>query len=267
MRYPGWVILFVVAACGPAVEDVAEPADAQRYARAVCDLAARCGCSPELLTDCEERIVRQFERVNDAEGTEFDRGCFEQLAEVVEADGSSCEGMELAVDCLVFEPRLPNQDSCDLEPDHPDVFPFTPTDCGKPGDWCVDGVCRSGLNELLEGEGCGVDVANSCGANLYCGLDLTCEVTKSVGQSCEAPRACGAAGYCRGVSEPGDTGICTPFIGEGLACEPGEIESCGVGFVNCGLTGTCEPRVLACSLATAYDDFYSRWVWERGASE
>lgn len=267
MRYPGWVILVVVSACGPAVEDIAEAEDAQRYARAVCDLAAACGCAPDLLTDCEARSVRQFKRVNDAEGTEFDRGCFERFAEVLEADPSSCDGMDLVADCMVFEPRLPSQGSCELAVDHPDAFPFTPTDCGKPGNWCVDRVCRSGLNVLAQGEGCGLDVANSCGGSLYCGLDSVCQETRSVGESCGAPRACGAAGYCRGVAVPGDTGVCTPFIGEGQPCEAGEIESCGVGSTSCSAAGRCELRVPACSIAVAYDDFYSRWIWEPGAAD
>lgn len=265
MRYPGWVILWAVCACGPAVEDVAEPADAQRYARAVCDLAASCGCPQELLVDCDARLVRQFERVDAAEGTDFDRGCFEQFAEVAEAQPPSCDGMGLIADCIVFEPKRPNRGSCELEQEHPDAFPTTPTDCVKPGDRCVAGTCRSGRNELALGEPCGLEVANTCGADLYCGLDLTCQPTLGVGEPCETPRGCGSAGYCRGVVVPGDIGICAPFIAEGQPCEPGEIESCGVGAFSCGPAGVCEQRVPACSLAVAYDDFYSRWTWERVA--
>ncbi|MGH1346521.1 MAG: hypothetical protein ACRBN8_33450 [Nannocystales bacterium] len=265
MRYPGWVILVVGSACGPAVEDIAEPADAQRYARAVCDLATRCDCNGELLADCETRLVRQFERVNDANGTEFHRDCFEKLTEAIEADAPSCDGMELPFDCLVFEPQVPNQGACELHKDHPDSWVILPTDCGKPGDWCVDGVCRSGVSILAEGDACGLDVANSCGDGLYCGLDGTCQPIRSLGESCDAPRACVFDGYCHGVATPGDIGVCTSNIEEGLTCEPGQVESCGVGGpVACGPNEVCEPRVAACSLAGAYDDYYNRWIWEAG---
>ncbi len=268
MRYPGWVLLLAITACD--VEDPGdptEPEDAQRYATAVCELAASCDCNPELLSDCEARSIRVFERLDDASGAKFDRGCFERITEFMGAEPPSCNFEGYIDDCMIFEGARASGASCELE-GHPDTSPFAPTDCRDPGDHCVDGTCQQGLNILPEGAPCGLDVAKTCGQDLYCGLEGTCQPGRSFGESCDAPRACnkGGYGYCRGVATPGDTGVCTPYIAEGGACEPGEIESCGVGTgLICGPSGRCEPAVAACVFVPAYEDFYWRWIWERGA--
>ena len=265
-RKPTFIVLLVlVGACGPNVEEPATTDDAQRWAAAVCQAAVECDCGlyQQLPTDCVASASEGFTGLIDDLKYRFNRECFDGRVALLESGEDHCS-METweGESCAVFEGVLPQGAAC--EPTQDVVFGLVETPCGG-GRVCWKGTCVAPPGPNRErvplGEACSI-ASDPCEAGGYCAPDGICKaLVEEVGGACDAPLAClGSDLYCSGIDTAGDEGVCMHTALPGDACEEGAPLSCGRGPRAC-VDGSCVEVPPVCAFVGTFDGQYVGFDW------
>ena len=247
--------VFALLACGPDAGRQPKGDEAERYAAAVCDAVATCGCYDHYggVDSCQNELADRFSAFVDL-GFDLSSDCFD---EVVEGESlHDCTLVETSPEqwsCTVL--RGPRQlgDSCsdyNLE-----VPPFTVNECQE-GLYCLDGVCahEGSIGPARDdGDACFADQATSChDATLYCSADGVCRPRPLEGEACDSPFACvqdwqpdGTSLYCQGVLTNG-VGVCTRKSLVGAPCDPVDWNPCVESEDPATLRASCDPLARVC---------------------
>ncbi|HEY0135814.1 MAG TPA: hypothetical protein VGB85_17135 [Nannocystis sp.] len=244
-------------ACDPELPAIAEEEFAERFAAAICEQKAACGCAPEFA--CETYFVDELAAVREqaqAAGLAYDGVCAaRKLVGLVEQHG--CEmasqveiGPTCAFECAVYRGDIPPGNECPVLP-MPNGFLMSRfiEDCAAPGtcDYYYELVCTSPLPVVGPGEACrdqNAEEIATCEPGHSCDFAQR-ECVPSLGpgdpcaeQSCPYPLYCSEAELC---TAPGETGASCTQKGECLS-------------QRCGDAG-CEDWVWICEVAEIVDLF------------
>lgn len=268
----------------PVPEDAAE-----RYAEAVCEAAARCGCVEESFSgsieSCQQDRVERFDAIAGWPGMAFDRDCFEARLEWLEND--DCATVDeyhedfppVLSTCRVFRGTLDAGQACAPALYEPggDVLSVDPDNGGltvgpcKVGLVCYAGRCMSPADQerVAEGESCRLSLGVRCeGADgYYCASDGACRERSALGESCDSPYGCHGfndTAYCSGLSLADENpGTCATRIQTGEPCDPQSATSpCAGNFSYCGNEAICvEQWPAACHMVADRPGAYNAEDW------
>lgn len=214
----------VIFGCGPHATDKPDDA-AVRFASAVCESSASCGCATTFSDDdeCNGIYVERFDDVLDR-GTTVEDECFEPIFDALKNDPCGAALAEQETVCISLQGSKHVGESCDFHAE----LPFVRVNECEDGLTCNSGQCGEpgGLPQTLhEGDPCWQQ-DSSCGdLQLFCDSGGTCRSFSQLGEACESYGCERPDLYCAGA-EIDKTGICATKVQLGGACDPLDEGAC-----------------------------------------
>lgn len=216
---------------------------AARYAAAICAAEQQCGCQLYASRhDCELDIAAAFEQAT-AAAASFDEACFESI--LVNPDLQGCvdtDGAELG--CVAIVGSASAGEPCDRDPRL--YFAMSGGTCGA-GMICDLATSRCtqdppGWPDKQPGDPCVKHHLASCGLDLYCETNGTCQPRTLEGDPCDEPHECEVGAYCAYAA-----GACTPRHELGEACDPADMNPCKYVVISTSVETTwCSPQTSIC---------------------
>lgn len=239
--------------CNDRVLPEQTPEDAAaRYADRLCEAEAACGCGRYAsIEECKSDIIAAFE-VATEEISDFDEPCFDRVLETIKARG--CDSVsEVMLDCTAITGAAPIGAECERDPRLQTIMP---------GGTCKsDAVCDLGTGLCQPpseqppipvkqvDDACVPHHIQSCGYDLYCAPNASCQVRTADGEACAWPRECELGSFCSSES-----GLCTPDLQPGEACDPNDWSNCANAWTSETTleSSWCNPNTSQCEVGELY---------------
>lgn len=242
--------------CSDRVVPAQLPEDAaERYADRLCAAEAACGCARYASVEaCEADVIAAFEAATEAISG-FDEACFEEALETLEE--RACSNVaELILDCVAIRGAGSIGEACERDPRLRAIMPDGTCEAGASCD-LQRGLCASeGAGDPPAkqiGDPCIPHHLSSCGFELYCAADGSCQARTADGEPCSDPFECELLSFCEGAS-----GQCRPQLEPGEPCDPGDWSSCATLWTPTGEGGAvgesswCNPQSSVCEAGERY---------------
>ena len=205
--------------CDPALAPLPEDEFAERFATAICEQKAACGCEVDF--SCALDYVAGFASIREDGaniGLTYDGACAaRKLAGLVQARGCvMASAIDLTpactLDCLIYRGTVPVASACELPPQL--LTAFLADTCAAPGS-CSGTACEPPLPTVADGQPCVTPLAR-CEPGSACDYadSKTCEPQVGAGESCVGASVCGPRFFCADGTclerKPGDEPCDTP---------------------------------------------------------
>ena len=223
---------------------------AERYAGKICEAEAACGCGRYAsLDECKSDVIAAFDAAT-GEISNFDEECFDKVLDTIETRACA-DVAEVVLDCEAITGATPVGAPCERDPRLRAVMPDgtceSDATCNLGTGLCAADGSTVPTKEV--GDTCVPHHLQSCGPDLYCAADSTCQTRTADDVGCTSPYECELDSFCEGKS-----GLCTPQLQAGETCDPADWSNCAIVWTSMTTleSSWCNPQTLQCEVGELY---------------